>query len=229
MLHPVPMQQARRDRARRARHVPSALCSRPPQPRWRRAAPYGRNQCRRSRRVATARDEHATCRPRCSRPPQLRWQRAAPCSCTKCRHSWRFACPNAHFCCQVETWLTEEFNLMRRLGPTRTVGRGTRPAAACGRSCVGAVTEAVRAMLPTGSTTGPEPAPRHTTPAAGAGGAAEPRSERRRRRRRHHHHHRCRRFRRCCLRRRHQGKSLSGRGYTELTGYASPIGQGMKE
>jgi predicted secreted hydrolase len=27
----------------------------------------------------------------------------------------------------------------------------------------------------------------------------------------------------------HQGKSLSGRGYTELTGYASPIGQGMKE
>jgi len=27
----------------------------------------------------------------------------------------------------------------------------------------------------------------------------------------------------------HQGKPLSGRGYTELTGYASPIGQGMKE
>jgi predicted secreted hydrolase len=26
-----------------------------------------------------------------------------------------------------------------------------------------------------------------------------------------------------------QGKSLSGRGYTELTGYAAPIGQGMKE
>ncbi|MFA9197810.1 MAG: lipocalin family protein, partial [Aliarcobacter sp.] len=25
------------------------------------------------------------------------------------------------------------------------------------------------------------------------------------------------------------GKPLSGRGYTELTGYASPIGQGMKE
>ena len=25
------------------------------------------------------------------------------------------------------------------------------------------------------------------------------------------------------------GKAISGRGYTELTGYASPIGQGMKE
>ena len=26
-----------------------------------------------------------------------------------------------------------------------------------------------------------------------------------------------------------EGKKLNGRGYTELTGYASPIGQGMKE
>ena len=42
---------------------PSALCGRPPQPRWRRAAPGGRTVfCR--RRVAVARDEHAACRPR---------------------------------------------------------------------------------------------------------------------------------------------------------------------
>ena len=51
-----------RDHARRDRHVPSALRGRPPQLRWRRAAPSGRTGCRR-RRVAIARDETASCRP----------------------------------------------------------------------------------------------------------------------------------------------------------------------
>ena len=33
----------------------------------------------------------------------------------------------------------------------------------------------------------------------------------------------------CTFRGTRNGKPLSGRGYTELTGYATPIGQGMKE
>ena len=52
---------ARRDRARRARHVPSALFRHSPQPCWRGATPHGRTVCRR-RRAAIARDERATCR-----------------------------------------------------------------------------------------------------------------------------------------------------------------------
>jgi hypothetical protein len=52
---------ARHDRARRARQVLSALCSRPPQQRWWRAAPHGGTECH-CRRVAIKRDEHAQCR-----------------------------------------------------------------------------------------------------------------------------------------------------------------------
>jgi hypothetical protein len=63
-LHQVPP-QARRDRARRARHVPSALCRRPSQPSWRRAAPHGSTKRRRLRvAIAGPGDEHAKCRPR---------------------------------------------------------------------------------------------------------------------------------------------------------------------
>ena len=53
--HGLPPPPARRDRARRARRAPSSLCSRPPRPRWWRAAPSDRTMSRR-RRVAIARD-----------------------------------------------------------------------------------------------------------------------------------------------------------------------------
>jgi hypothetical protein len=54
---------ARRDRTRQARRVPSALCTRSPQPSWRMTAQHGSIGCCRWR-VAIARDEHTTCRPR---------------------------------------------------------------------------------------------------------------------------------------------------------------------
>ena len=57
-----PLTRMRCDRARQARHVSSAPCSRSPQPHWRRTAPQGSAECRR-RRNASKRDQHALCRP----------------------------------------------------------------------------------------------------------------------------------------------------------------------
>jgi hypothetical protein len=60
LQHRVPL-PARRDRARRARPVSSALRILPPQPSWRRAVPHGCVRCR-NLRFAVARDKNATCR-----------------------------------------------------------------------------------------------------------------------------------------------------------------------
>jgi hypothetical protein len=84
---------ARRDRARRARRdggrVPSALCSCPPQPRWRRVAPSGRTLRRRQRVVcrrrcvAAARDAQRAVAVQSLSPAALaEAQRVAPSGCT---------------------------------------------------------------------------------------------------------------------------------------------------
>jgi hypothetical protein len=72
--HRVPP-PARLDRARQARHVPSALCSRSPQPSWLRAAPHSSIECRR-RRAAITQDDHVTRCPR-SAPAELAEGRAS--------------------------------------------------------------------------------------------------------------------------------------------------------
>ena len=78
---------------------PSALCGRPPQPRWRRAAPGGRTVfCR--RRVAVARDEHAACRPRSayalpSRAGGGPRRAAAPCAAAGASRSRETSTPRA--------------------------------------------------------------------------------------------------------------------------------------
>jgi hypothetical protein len=60
---------ARRIRARRAHQVPSALCSRPPRPRWRRASPQGSTTYH-CRVAIAARRAHTVPLARRDRPPQ---------------------------------------------------------------------------------------------------------------------------------------------------------------